>query len=72
MTRSLFEPEHEAFRGSFRTFVERELIPHHAEWERARRVSLSAWASAWAQGFLCMDVAEEYGGSGADDYRYKW
>ena len=70
MTRSLFEPEHEAFRGSFRTFVERELIPHHAEWERARRVSRSAWASAGAQGFLCMDVAEEYGGSAVDDYRY--
>lgn len=70
MSRSLFEAEHETFRTAFRTFVERELAPHHADWEKARQVPRSAWLAAGRQGFLCMDVAEEYGGSGISDFRY--
>ncbi len=70
MTRPLFEPEHEAFRTAFRAFVERELLPHHAAWEKARQIPRSVWASAGRQGFLCMDVDEAYGGSGTTDYRY--
>ena len=70
VTRPLFEPEHETFRTAFRAFVERELLPHHSEWEKARQVPRSVWASAGRQGFLCMDVDEAYGGSGATDYRY--
>ncbi len=33
-------------------------------------VSRAAWAAAGSQGFLCMDVPEEYGGSGVTDFRY--
>ena len=35
MQRKHFEPEHEAFAQSFRTFAEKELVPHYLEWERA-------------------------------------
>lgn len=70
MPRRLFEPEHESFRDSFRSFLEREILPHYPAWERARMVSRQAWALAGSQGFLCMDVPEEYGGSGVDDFRY--
>lgn len=70
MKRTLFEPEHDLFRAAFRAFVEREIAPFHAEWERAGAVPRDLWRSAGRQGFLCMDVPEEYGGAGARDYRF--
>ena len=68
--RSIFEPEHEAFRATVRRFVEQEVAPHHKEWEKAGIVPRELWHKAAAQGFLCMDVPEEYGGGGASDFRY--
>ncbi len=70
MKRTLFEPEHDLFRAAFRTFVEREILPFHAEWERAGAVPRDLWRAAGRQGFLCMDVPEAYGGAGARDYRF--
>jgi alkylation response protein AidB-like acyl-CoA dehydrogenase len=64
------EPEHEEFRKSFRAFVDREIVPHHDEWERNRIVPRALWEAAGSQGFLCFDVPEEYGGLGIDDFRY--
>jgi alkylation response protein AidB-like acyl-CoA dehydrogenase len=68
--RRLFEPEHDAFRTSFRAFVEREIVPHYPAWDKARLVDRSVWSRAGAQGFLCLDVPEEFGGSGVTDFRY--
>ena len=31
--RSLFNADHEAFRDSFRRFVDKEITPHHESWE---------------------------------------
>lgn len=70
LPREIFEAEHDLFRAAFRAFVEREIAPYHAEWERAGAVPRELWAAAGRQGFLCMDVAEEFGGAGARDYRY--
>jgi alkylation response protein AidB-like acyl-CoA dehydrogenase len=64
------EPEHEEFRKTFRAFVDREIAPHHDEWERQRMVPRELWEAAGAQGFLCLDVPEEYGGPGVTDFRY--
>ena len=33
--RTLFEPEHELFRESYRAFLERHVAPYHDEWEKA-------------------------------------
>jgi alkylation response protein AidB-like acyl-CoA dehydrogenase len=68
--RPLLEDEHEAFRSTARTFVEKEVVPHHAQWEADGRVSREAWTAAGAQGLLCFDVAEAYGGAGVRDFRY--
>ncbi len=70
MPRRLFESEHESFRDSFRAFLAREVVPHHSDWEKARMVSRQAWTAAGSQGFLCLDVPEEFGGSGVTDFRY--
>ncbi|KAA5832807.1 acyl-CoA dehydrogenase family protein [Saccharopolyspora hirsuta] len=70
MRRELFEPEHEAFRETVRTFVNKELVPHVEEWEAAGVVSREAWLAAGAQGLLGFAVDERYGGGGVDDFRF--
>ena len=64
--RTLFTPDHEAFRDSFRRFMEKEIAPHHADWEEQGYVDRAVWNKAGENGFLCMTMPEEYGGAGAD------
>ncbi|MEW5721556.1 MAG: acyl-CoA dehydrogenase family protein [Thermodesulfobacteriota bacterium] len=61
-----YSEEHRIFRESFRRFCEREITPYAEEWEEAGIVPKSIWKKLGEQGYLCMDVPEEYGGLGAD------
>jgi alkylation response protein AidB-like acyl-CoA dehydrogenase len=70
MERNLYETEHTAFRHSVRTFLERQVGPRHAEWEKAGIVDRDIWLEAGKQGLLGFDVPEEYGGGGVRDFRY--
>jgi alkylation response protein AidB-like acyl-CoA dehydrogenase len=67
---ALYEAEHEAFRASVREFLAKEVVPHHAAWEEAGAVDRAVWLKAGEQGLLGMDVADEYGGGGVEDFRY--
>ena len=64
--RTLFSSDHEAFRDSFRRFIEKEIAPFHAQWEEQGYVERAVWNKAGENGFLCMSMPEEYGGAGAD------
>lgn len=64
--RSLFNTDHEAFRDSFRRFVEKEITPFHDGWEEQGYVDREVWRAAGENGFLCMTMPEAYGGAGAD------
>ena len=64
--RTLFTLDHVAFGDSFKRFMDKEIAPHHADWEAQGYVDKAVWQSAGANGFLCMSMPEEYGGSGAD------
>ena len=64
--RTLFQPDHQAFADSFRRFIEKEVTPHHADWEDQGYVAREVWSQAGTNGFLCMSLPEEYGGAGAD------
>jgi alkylation response protein AidB-like acyl-CoA dehydrogenase len=70
MERRLLEEEHGLFRASFRQFVEKEMAPHHLEWERAGIVDRGLFKTAGALGFLGMAIPDEYGGGGNPDFRY--
>ena len=61
-----YTEEHRIFREAVRRFFAKEVIPYADEWEEAGIVPKSVWLKMGEQGFLCMDVAEEYGGLGAD------
>lgn len=70
MERTLFEPEHELFRESYRKFLAQHAEPNHAKWEERNIVDRSLWVEAGKQGFLGMAVPEEFGGGGVRDFRY--
>jgi acyl-CoA dehydrogenase len=61
-----YTEEHRIFRDALRKFFEREVTPYVDEWEEAGIVPRSVWKKMGENGFLCMDVPEEYGGLGAD------
>ncbi len=64
--RTVFSAEHEDFRKTVRRFFAEEIVPHHEAWEEQGWVDRSAWLKAGEMGFLCTNMPEEYGGSGAD------
>ncbi|MFD9439747.1 acyl-CoA dehydrogenase family protein [Streptomyces sp. NPDC060006] len=70
MKRQIFTPEHEAFRETVRTFLAKEVLPHHEQWEKEGIVSRASWRAAGRQGLLGPAVPEEYGGGGVADFRY--
>jgi acyl-CoA dehydrogenase len=64
--RTLFTPEHETFRDSVRRFLEAEVKPHDEKWQEQGYADKAVWKKAGENGYLCMSMPEEYGGSGAD------
>src|ERR1700722_4784365 len=68
LPRTSFTADHELFRDQVRKFMEREVSPHHAQWEKDQVVSREVWLKAGAAGFLCTVIPEEYGGAGADRF----
>ena len=70
MRRQIFTAEHEAFRDLARTFLAKEVVPHHERWEAAGVVDREVWLAAGRAGLLGFFVPEEYGGGGVTDLRY--
>jgi alkylation response protein AidB-like acyl-CoA dehydrogenase len=64
--RRLFREEHDMFRDMVRKFVEREIAPHHHQWEKDGVVPRDLWLKAGEAGLLCCTVPERYGGLGLD------
>ncbi len=66
MKRTLFTEEHELFRSSFRTFIQREVLPKQEQWNQEGAVDRGTWRAAGEGGFLCPSLPEAYGGAGGD------
>ena len=67
LERTLFGEEHALFRDTVRRFIEAEIAPYHAQWERDGCVPRELWRKAGAAGLLGCSIPEVYGGSGADE-----
>jgi alkylation response protein AidB-like acyl-CoA dehydrogenase len=70
MRRDIYTEEHDLFRQTVRGFFERSVVPHHEQWERDGIVDRSLFTQAGELGLLGMQVPEEYGGAGVDDFRF--
>ena len=64
--RDVFRDDHEMFREQVRRFVDREIVPHHADWEHDGIVPREVWRRAGENGLLCVSIPTEYGGGGGD------
>jgi len=62
--RTVLREDHEAFRAQVRRFVEREIAPHHADWEEQGRVPQRLWQAAGSAGLLNTTLPDPYGGGG--------
>jgi alkylation response protein AidB-like acyl-CoA dehydrogenase len=70
MRRRVFEDDHELFRESVKQFVERTMLPLDEQIRTERTMPREVWLEAGRQGFLGMQVPEEYGGADAGDFRF--
>lgn len=64
-TVALDASEIDLFRSNYRKFLEKEVAPHYAKWEKDEIFPRSLWNSLGENGFLCVDIPEAYGGIGA-------
>jgi alkylation response protein AidB-like acyl-CoA dehydrogenase len=71
MDRGIFDEEHEMFRDSARSFLQKEIGPHADRWAEQEIVDREAFLKAGEQGLLCMWADEKYGGAGVSDFRYE-
>ena len=70
MRRDIYTEDHEAFRGLAREFIEKEIAPHYAEWEKAGQMPREIFEKLGALGILGVAIPSAYGGAGLRDYRY--
>ncbi len=70
MKREIYNEDHEAFRGSVKEFLDRQVVPHVEQHAADKALPRDFWLEAGKQGFLGLEIPEEYGGAGAGDYRF--
>jgi alkylation response protein AidB-like acyl-CoA dehydrogenase len=70
MRRTIFTDEHEALRETFGSYLDREVAPVYDDWERAGLIPREVLRHWGRLGFLGPAVPEEFGGAGADDFRF--
>ncbi|WJJ95422.1 acyl-CoA dehydrogenase family protein [Algibacter luteus] len=58
--------EHQMMRDMIQDFIKNEIIDNIEAWEKKGMVSRDIWERAGALGLLCIDMPEQYGGSGLD------
>ena len=68
--RTIYSEEHLMFAQSVKDFLKKEIVPHHAKWEKEKMVSRESWLQFGEAGYLCPQVVEQYGGLGIKDFRY--
>jgi alkylation response protein AidB-like acyl-CoA dehydrogenase len=69
--RDLFDGEHETFRASVREFLARHVVDNIENWDKQGDVPREVWLAAGEQGFIGLNVPEQYGGGGTEDYRFR-
>lgn len=54
----------ELFKDNFKRFMQEHIAPDYEQWERAGIMPRSVWKKLGENGFLCVDLPEQYGGYG--------
>ncbi len=59
-----YDADLELFKDNFKRFMSENIAPHYEQWEKEGLMPRSVWTQLGENGFLCVDVPEEYGGYG--------
>ncbi len=59
-----YDADLELFRDNFKRFMSENIAPHYEKWEKEGLMPRSVWSLLGENGYLCVDVPEEYGGYG--------
>ena len=70
MKREIYDADHESFRDSVRSFLDREVKPSWDSYIEAKQFPREMWLAFGRQGLLGLEIPEQYGGSAAGDFRY--
>jgi alkylation response protein AidB-like acyl-CoA dehydrogenase len=70
MQRKHYDEDHLAFGDAVRTFIAKEMQPDYLAWEAAGLAPRELFRAAGGNGFLGLQVPEQYGGGGTDDFRF--
>ncbi|MDQ2837967.1 MAG: acyl-CoA dehydrogenase family protein [Actinomycetota bacterium] len=70
MQRKHYDADHLAFAEAVRTFIGKEMLPSYLDWEAAGLAPRELFTAAGSNGFLGMQIPEQYGGGGATDFRF--
>jgi len=68
--RTIFDDVHQQFRATFRSWLDKEVVPNHEKWEEEGITPRELWLEAGKHGFLGLTVPESFGGGGTDDYHF--
>jgi alkylation response protein AidB-like acyl-CoA dehydrogenase len=68
--RTVFTEDHEAFRQTFRAFIQYEIVPFHDEWFTKGQVPRELYTKLADLGVFGISVGEEFGGAGIDTHKY--
>ena len=71
MRREIYNEDHEAFRSTFRSFVEQEIVPVYEQWLEEGIVPRDFYRKIGELGVFGIEVPEEYGGAGETSYKYE-
>ena len=66
MNSMYFTEEHEAFRLSFKEFLQKEVVPHIEKWEKTGTIERFIWKKFGEMGYFGLSTPEEYGGIDLD------
>ena len=61
-----FSEEHEAFRSSFKNFLQKEVVPHIEKWEKTGVIDRFIWEKFGEMGYFGLSTPEAYGGLDLD------
>ncbi|AQS92708.1 acyl-CoA dehydrogenase [Polaribacter sp. BM10] len=66
MNSMYFTEEHDAFRASFKDFLQKEVVPHIDKWEKTGTIDRFIWKKFGEMGYFGLCTPEEYGGLDLD------
>lgn len=70
LQRTIYNEDHEAFRASCAAFLAKHVEPNLEKYLDDKALPRDFWLAAGAEGFLGLEIPEEFGGAEADDFRF--